>query len=136
MDYNEEILQLLHIYESPKKICLVFEHFEGENLAKIIDDVGRLTEDECRDVMRRLLNVLHFLHSRKVIHRDLKPASIYLSKRNRIKVTDFGLATLVGAKDSRKKCGFPGFIAPEVLRGEFYDTKIDIFSAGAILYNW
>jgi len=136
LEYNDEILQLLYIYESPKQICLVFENFEGDSLYKMLDDLGRLSEDECREIMRRLMTVLNFLHARKIIHRDLKPASIYLNKRNRIKVTDFGFATVLGAKDIKQKCGFPGFIAPEVLRGEMYDMKVDIFSAGAILYNW
>ena len=92
MRESEYILQLKYIYESPLAICLVFENFEGENLESILDNVGQLTEAEAKEIMKSLLRGLSFLQKNKVIHRDIKPGSIYINKNNQIKITDFGLA--------------------------------------------
>lgn len=90
--------------------------------------------------MESLLLAVDFMHRQGVIHRDLKLQNILVYSADNefdVRLADFGLATevpLEGQKMTRK-CGSPGYIAPEMLRNEGYTTKADIFSLGSILFN-
>ena len=70
------------------------------------------------------------------MHRDLKLENILLINNNSfdVLITDFGLATPFNQKGMFKKCGTPGYIAPEILNLGVYNEKVDIFSAGVIAY--
>lgn len=94
--------------------------------------------------MQNILISLSQIHQRKIIHRDLKPENILIEDgihSNRIKIADFGLATYDSTILSDflyRKCGTPGFLAPEILSNKepykLYDQKVDVFSAGVIFY--
>ena len=71
------------------------------------------------------------------MHRDIKPENLIFKAENSLDLTlvDFGLAEFATAQTKLfKRCGTPGYVAPEVLNDEPYDTKVDVFSAGVILY--
>ena len=100
---------------------------------------GSFSEREASEVVRDLASAIAYLHSIGVVHRDLKPENILYSSPHPdavIKVTDFGLAK----RSERDKgymttaCGTPGYVAPEVLKGEPYDKSVDLWSLGVILY--
>ncbi len=81
----------------------------------------------------------HF-HEKRIIHRDLKLQNILIANADSdfdIKIADFGLSVFMkpGEEKIYHKCGSPGYAAPEMLRGEGYDTKADIFALGSIFYN-
>jgi serine/threonine protein kinase len=86
--------------------------------------------------MRNLLEVLTYLHAKGVIHRDLKPENILMTTSDSIcsfKIADFGMACYFDIEECT--ClGSPGYMAPEMLRGHIYNSKVDIFSAGIIGY--
>ena len=92
--------------------------------------------------MSKLLHALSFMHSRNIMHRDLKPDNILLRSSKDISsvvIADYGLATYALNNDQIfKRCGTPGYVAPEVLAYKenmpFYTTKCDMFSIGCILY--
>lgn len=73
-----------------------------------------------------------------IMHRDLKPENLILSaagEDTNVKIADFGLATYIESDNQLyKRCGTPGYVAPEVLADQVYDGKVDIFSAGVILF--
>ena len=72
-----------------------------------------------------------------IMHRDIKPENIILSNEEddcSVKIADFGLATFDTDNLIFRKCGTPGYIAPEILADIKYDTKVDVFSLGALLY--
>jgi calcium/calmodulin-dependent protein kinase I len=77
------------------------------------------------------------LHSINVIHRDIKPENLIFTEKNslEIKIVDFGLAEYVNDSEVLfKRSGTPGYVAPEILKNQSYDSKSDIFAAGVILY--
>ena len=98
----------------------------------------RLTELEVQCYMVQILNSLKYLHSHRVIHRDLKLGNLFLSDKMEIKVGDFGLATKLEFEGERKRtiCGTPNYIAPEILEGKNgHSYEVDIWSLGVIMYT-
>lgn len=91
--------------------------------------------------MYNFLKALAHIHSKKCVHRDLKPENLLLKTKeshHEIVIADFGLAAFLNEEILFKRCGTPGFVAPEILmykeEDPFYDEKCDIFSAGVIFY--
>lgn len=83
---------------------------------------------------KQILDALEFIHSKNVVHRDLKLANILISKRKHIKVADLGLATFKD-KITGTMCGTPLYMAPEVMEGKLHSTKVDIYSFGLVMWE-
>ena len=89
------------------------------------------------DIMSQLLEALQYAHEHGVWHRDIKPANVLISRSGQIKVADFGIArtepsTSGGSEDVM---GTPGYIAPETYLSDTFDNRVDVFAAGAVLYQ-
>ena len=99
----------------------------------------RYSEPEARFYLVQLIQACHYMHSRSVIHRDLKLGNLFLDEQMNLCVGDFGLAALVRFPGERKKtiCGTPNYIAPEILfdRDNGHSFEVDIWSIGVILYT-
>jgi serine/threonine protein kinase len=95
-----------------------------------------LKEKFTRKYMKQLSNGLKYLLNNNILHRDLKPQNILLSKNYDIKITDFGFATYY-TKDTiiNTLCGSPMYMAPEIITKNGYDYKSDLWSVGIILYE-
>jgi polo-like kinase 1 len=81
---------------------------------------------------------LKFLHSNRIIHRDMKLGNLFLNEKMEIKIGDFGLATKLEFEGEKKRtiCGTPNYIAPEVLDGKVgHSFEVDIWSLGVIIYT-
>ena len=85
----------------------------------------------------QLIKALQYLHSHRVIHRDLKLGNLFLNDKMELKVGDFGLATKLDFEGEKKKtvCGTPNYIAPEVLYGTGHSYEVDIWAIGVIIYT-
>ena len=101
----------------------------------------KLEESEVRVIMEQMLLALDFFQKKKVIHRDIKLDNVLINTIEdkadyEIRVADFGLAEF-NPKDEAlfHKCGSPGYVAPEVFRGQGYSYNADIFSLGAVFFN-
>lgn len=131
---HPHIAKLHYVYESSDSIDLVVEYLPGGCLNDLINKKKRLPENKCKIIARELLETLDYLHKRSIVHRDLKLENIILTGNNELefKIIDFGLA-FEGGKEGAK-CGSPGYVAPEIMLKEAYDSKIDVYSTGVILY--
>lgn len=136
---HPRIIKLLEVYEGEEHIHLVMEYLKGGELFEKILNKGSYSEADASKIMHRLLEAVSYMHTKRVIHRDLKPENIILTDSEsdlQFKLIDFGLAALLEPnKKEKRRCGSPGYAAPEVLNGEEYDEKIDVFSCGIILYS-
>ena len=142
------IVKLYEILSSAQKIIFVMEYIQGGDL---FDEIKRgkgerLTEELSRFYFQQIITVLEYCHNKNIIHRDLKPENILFDdKDNCIKISDFGLATILKEKDEKLSdfCGTTNYIAPEIIKetgkifssGGYSGQPADIWSSGVILYN-
>lgn len=96
-----------------------------------------ITEPETRFYLTQILDGVQYLHSKNIIHRDLKLGNIFLNDELHVKIGDFGLATRVSYDGERKKtlCGTPNYIAPEILTKKGHSFEVDVWSIGCIMYT-
>ena len=126
---------------------LVTECLDGESLRARLG-AGALPVDAALDIALQVARGLGAAHARGIVHRDLKPENIFLALDGRVKILDFGLATLHDstpplapsqerpAETTRSLvAGTAGYMAPEQVRGEVVDRRADIFALGAVLYE-
>ena len=132
------IIKLFEVYEDKEEIIMVLELMEGQDLFKTIKSLIRPSEHYIYSIFSQLLKGLLFLNFHGIMHRDLKPDNLLFSndsKNSRVKIADFSLAEeFFPNKKFNALCGTPGFMAPEILNGDQYDEKVDVFSLGIILY--
>lgn len=142
---HPNILSLFHFFEDDDRVYLVMElcsHGEIYSLLKRRrdDNGGTLSENESRAILRDVVAGLRFLHSKGIIHRDLKLSNILLSETGQAKIADFGLAVLTefSEVDSRERtiCGTPNYLAPEILNKKNYGRGADIWSLGCLLFSF
>jgi len=115
---------------------LTMEYVDGEDLASLIRRIGRLSADKAVEIARQICAGLAAAHERGVIHRDLKPANLMLDSSGRIRITDFGLASIAASIEaSDVRAGTPAYMAPEQLEGKEVTTKSDLYSLGLVLYE-
>ena len=139
---HPQIVKLLEVYESPNSVFLVLEMLKGGELFTRLAEKNDYSEQDIKVILKKLLSALEYLHQRKLMHRDLKPENLLLRDETHITdliLADFGLATFLDAGDILfKRCGTPGFVAPEILlyteESKMYNEKCDIYSAGVIFY--
>ena len=138
---HPSVIKYLHQFEDTKKLYIILELAEGGDLYERIISKGKISENQCKVVMKQLFEVLKYLHKNNILHRDLKPENIMINTDlntgdiQKIKLIDFGFATYF-SKDNLPtlSCGTLNYAAPEVLLGETYDESSDLFSCGVILY--
>eukprot|EP00736_Rhodelphis_marinus_P010757 Rmarinus@m.21704 len=139
---HKNIIQINECFETEKAFVLVMEQACGGELFEKVAVEGRVSEDLARHVVQQILEAIHYLHSKNIIHRDMKPENVLIfDPRNmHVKVTDFGLAKILGDRSMAKTfCGTPEYFAPEMLQTEDglapgYGKSIDVWSVGVILF--
>ncbi|XP_050019569.1 serine/threonine-protein kinase ULK2 isoform X2 [Alexandromys fortis] len=142
---HENIVALYDVQELPNSVFLVMEYCNGGDLADYLQAKGTLSEDTIRVFLHQIAAAMRILHSKGVIHRDLKPQNILLSYANRrksnvsgirIKIADFGFARYLHSNTmAATLCGSPMYMAPEVIMSQHYDAKADLWSIGTVIYQ-
>ncbi|CAG9329514.1 unnamed protein product [Blepharisma stoltei] len=134
---HPNIVKLHKVYESNQYVYLVLDYVPGGNMVQRVSSLKNLSEDAASSFIKKFLEVLVYLESSSVIHRDIKLDNIVMMSNDPnnfdFKLIDFGLSCKY-QKDITTYCGSPGYIAPEVISQIPYGYKADIFSTGIILY--
>lgn len=137
---HPNVIFLKEFYEEGNKIYLITELLTGGELLDAVLEKGTYSEADARKCFRQLADGLKYLHSKHVVHRDLKLENLLLSKKgdiHSIKVADFGLAKKAAEAQLDTVCGTPQYVAPEVIAGIpglAYTRGVDMWSAGVVLY--
>jgi serine/threonine-protein kinase len=131
--------------ESPEDLeksrpYLVMEYLQGQTLGQLMKSVKPMPEKDALKIASRIADALQYLHENDVIHRDLKPDNIMICDDGSIRIMDFGIAKMEGARrltfgKFQPAMGTPDYMAPEQVRGQRGDARTDIYSLGAILYE-
>ena len=87
---HPNIILMLDFFETKREFCVVTEYAQGE-LFQILEDDKELPEDEVQKIAKQLVQALHYLHSQRIIHRDMKPQNILIGAQGTVKLCDFGL---------------------------------------------
>jgi eukaryotic-like serine/threonine-protein kinase len=117
---------------------ITMEYIDGQDLRSYVKKKGKLSRQECVEIMQQVCLALEAAHNEKVVHRDLKPQNIMLDAQNKVYVMDFGIARSVGAEGLTMTGGYvgtPGYMSPEQVKGDEVDGRSDIFTMGIILYE-
>ncbi|XP_021551641.1 rhodopsin kinase GRK1 [Neomonachus schauinslandi] len=139
--HSRFIVSLAYAFETKTDLCLVMTIMNGGDIRYHIYNVNEQNPgfQEPRAVFytAQIVSGLEHLHQRGIVYRDLKPENVLLDDDGNIRISDLGLA--VELKDGQTKtkgyAGTPGFMAPELLRGEEYDFSVDYFALGVTLYE-
>jgi serine/threonine protein kinase len=133
---HPNIIHMHAFYEEEEFYYLVMEVMAGGELFDRIVQKSFYNEKEARDLVKILLSSINYLHERNIVHRDLKPENLLLSNDHDdsdIRLADFGFAKRV-IKPLSTQCGTPGYVAPEIIKGEDYGLGVDMWSIGVITY--
>lgn len=115
---------------------IVMELVEGITLKKYIEKKGRLSSKEAISIAIQVAQGIEAAHSHHIVHRDIKPQNIIISKDGKVKVTDFGIARAATSQTINSSAmGSVHYISPEQARGGYSDEKSDIYSFGITLYE-
>ena len=136
--HHPQIVAFEHYFEDTENVYILLEICQHQTLNDLLKRRKRLTEIEVQCYIVQLIKALKYLHSHRVIHRDLKLGNLFLTDKMELKVGDFGLATKLDFEGERKRtvCGTPNYIAPEILDGKTgHSYEVDIWSLGVIIYT-
>jgi serine/threonine-protein kinase len=123
--------------ETEEVAYVAMEYVDGIGLDRYLEERGSLSWREVVPLATGVAEGLAAAHARGLVHRDVKPGNVLLGHDGSVKLADFGLATYVHlrAETPGKVFGTPGFLAPEVLRGEPYDARADLYALGVLLFR-
>ncbi|KAI4346731.1 hypothetical protein L6164_007603 [Bauhinia variegata] len=112
---HDNIIQMLDSFESPQEFCVVTEFAQGE-LFEILEDDQCLPEEQVQAIAKQLVRALHYLHSNRIIHRDMKPQNIPIGTGSVVKLCDFGFARAMSTNTVALQSikGTPLYMAPEL----------------------
>jgi eukaryotic-like serine/threonine-protein kinase len=125
--------------ESDRTYFIVMEHIDGEPLSSIIRNQAPLPAMRAAAIGGDIAKALSYAHRHGVVHRDVKPGNVLITRDGQVKVADFGIARAVGSDDSVTQTGLvmgtATYFSPEQAQGLGVDGRSDVYSLGVVLYE-
>lgn len=133
---HPNVVGIYDVGEEDEMHYIVMEFVDGITLKKYIEKKGKLSVRESVGIALQIANGLETAHGNHIIHRDIKPQNILISKDGTAKVSDFGIAKAASSNTiTASTMGSVHYISPEQARGGFSDEKSDIYSLGVTMYE-
>ena len=135
---HKNVIRIFDLGDADGIKFITMEFIEGKDLNSLIKEKGRLSFEECAEIMAQVCTALEAAHSKGVVHRDLKPQNIMVDKNNRVTVMDFGIARTMeqgGMTNTGALIGTPDYMSPEQVMGEKVDARSDLFTMGIIFFQ-
>ena len=133
---HPNVCRVYDIGEADGLPFISMEYVDGEDLASLLQRIGRLPADKALEITRKLCAGLAAAHEKGVIHRDLKPHNVMLNRRGEVVIMDFGLAAVASELHGTEvRSGTPAYMSPEQLRGDSVTPRSDIYALGLIAYE-
>ena len=134
---HPNICTIFEVDEAGEDLFIAMALYEGETLDRVIAR-GPLAPERALDIAAQAARGLAAAHEELIVHRDVKPANLMLTRGDTVKILDFGIARILGdprTTDYGSVVGTPAYMSPEQLRDEPLDQRTDIWSLGAVLYE-
>jgi hypothetical protein len=135
---HPNIVTLNNFVESGGRLCLIMQFCEGETFEKQIARQKQMPPEDAVRVGIEVLRALEYAHKQSVIHRDIKPSNIIVRPDGTIKVTDFGIAKILGQSrltSTGQTMGTVRYMSPEQVRGRRVDARSDLYSLAVTLFE-
>jgi serine/threonine protein kinase len=136
---HPNIVTVYDLGEADGHLYMAMELLEGDDLRALMDRQTDIALADRVRVLAQICDGLGYAHSRGVVHRDVKPANIVVTTEGKVKVLDFGLARVATRETITRQgiiLGTPDYMSPEQATGRPIDQRTDIFSAGAVFYEF
>jgi serine/threonine-protein kinase len=135
---HEGVVSVHDLVEKEDALYLVTEFVDGADLGRILAQGGPLPPDCVAVLGARIAEALEYVHFHRLLHRDVKPGNVMISREGEVKLLDFGIAKELDASDLTREgvvIGSPPYMAPELLVGEEADARADLWALGVTLYE-
>ena len=134
---HPNIVTIYDVGEEGDVSYIAMEYLEGSDLRDVIADRRRLSVEEIVNLGAVIAEALSAAHAQGIVHRDVKPANIFVQTDGRVKITDFGIARVSDSTLTQEGTliGTPHYMSPEQFMGQRVDGRSDLFSLGVILYE-
>ena len=137
---HKNITKILEVFHDEEYMLIIMEYINGENLFSFVKKRRKLSEKLAKFLFRQIILGIEHIHSKNVVHRDIKLENIMIDFNNTIKICDFGIGKVLKSEDELlyDKCGTPMYMAPEIILSNENDGykgfPVDIWSSGITLY--
>ena len=135
---HPNVAKLVRWFENEQNIYILMELWENKCMVDLVRTRRRLTEIETRSYIAQLVKGIQYIHSKRVVHRDLKLGNLFLNASMQLKIGDFGLSEIVNENNDKltSLSGTPNYIAPEILTDKTgHSFEVDIWAIGVIAYT-
>jgi hypothetical protein len=135
---HENILHVHDFLKQDESMYIVMEYIKGIDLFDLLERRRKLPADVAAIIALAVARALDYAHFRGIIHRDVKPANVMVSRQGEVKLMDFGIArddTQRDLTETGTGLGTPSYMSPEQILGDKLDFRSDIFSLGIVLYQ-
>ncbi|AKU79427.1 serine/threonine-protein kinase [Spiroplasma turonicum] len=134
---NPYVVKLYDVFQSGSDWFIILENVDGGTLKDKYQQFGAMTLSEIKFYFTKLCDALDNAHKLGIIHRDIKPDNVLLTKSGQVKLADFGISVMEGFEsEAEKAIGTPKYMPPEVIAAQKPTPQSDIYSLGIMLYEF